>query len=71
MADWFYLINGQQQAPVSEETIRALIQNRTLGATDALWQKGMPDWINIGNSEFSALLPVQIPTVRRYVLQVP
>ncbi|MDR3181840.1 MAG: DUF4328 domain-containing protein [Planctomycetaceae bacterium] len=69
MADWFYLINGQQQAPVSEETIHALIQHRTLGANDVLWQEGMPDWIRISDSEFAALLPAQKPTVRRYSLQ--
>ncbi|TFG73978.1 MAG: DUF975 family protein [Chrysiogenales bacterium] len=45
MKQWYYLVNGQQAGPVTEDAIRAMIQQRRLGPDDLLWTHGMADWL--------------------------
>lgn len=44
MADWFYSQNGQQQGPVSLETLRQMAGAGQLRPTDMVWSAGMAVW---------------------------
>jgi Interferon-induced transmembrane protein/GYF domain 2 len=42
---WYYALGGrQQEGPVSDEQIRGMIQDGTLGREDLVWREGMAAW---------------------------
>ncbi|MCK5850094.1 MAG: DUF975 family protein [Kiritimatiellae bacterium] len=43
--DWFYVAEGQQVGPVSEENIKGLVANGTIAKEALVWHDGMPDWV--------------------------
>lgn len=46
MIQWYYAKGGQQQGPVTQEELQALLRNGTLNpATDLVWNQGMADWL--------------------------
>ncbi|MGC4032879.1 MAG: DUF4339 domain-containing protein [Tepidisphaeraceae bacterium] len=44
MAQWYFARNGQQQGPISEETIRSMIAAGQLGGDEVVWRDGMAQW---------------------------
>jgi hypothetical protein len=50
MAEWFYAKNGQQQGPVSEQTLQQLAQSGQLLPTDMVWAQGLPAWQPAGQT---------------------
>lgn len=42
---WYYAVNGQQNGPVSDEALVALIRSGQLRAGDLVWREGMPQWL--------------------------
>ncbi len=52
MASWYYAKNQQRFGPVTEEELRRLISDGTLGGSDLVWREGMPQWQTV-----AALLP--------------
>ena len=44
MMEWFYEQKGQQQGPVSEETLKRLFTSGDLGESSLVWCQGMDDW---------------------------
>lgn len=72
MAQWYYLVNSQQQGPVSSEQLKALSAGGTVTPETYVWREGMDDWkpakmvqglFDVGQagavSEGSALPPAQ------------
>lgn len=45
MKQWYYLVNGQQAGPITEEALREMIRQRRLRPEDLLWTHGMADWL--------------------------
>lgn len=43
-AEWYYLLNGQQIGPVSEQDLRAWLQEGRLTATCLVWKSTMSEW---------------------------
>ena len=41
---WYYAKNDQQQGPVSDDEMKALIAAGTVTATDEVWREGLADW---------------------------
>lgn len=44
MSTWFYSKGGQRLGPVSDEELRRLISNGSVGPNDLVWKEGMTDW---------------------------
>jgi len=44
MKNWYYLENGVQRGPVTEQELPALFQIGTIGPDTYLWSEGMPEW---------------------------
>jgi hypothetical protein len=55
MADWFYSQNGQQQGPVSLESLRQMAAAGQVRPTDMVWSAGMAAWQPAGQT--AGLLP--------------
>ncbi|MBX9677300.1 MAG: protein kinase [Gemmataceae bacterium] len=49
-AMWHYHKNGSQHGPVSESTIRQLLNRGELNASDYVWKTGMEAWMTIENA---------------------
>jgi hypothetical protein len=44
MAQWYYLVNSQQQGPVSSEQLKELSAGGTVTPETYVWREGMDDW---------------------------
>lgn len=42
--NWYYAINGVQQGPVPEETLRILLAQGSINASTLIWHEGMAGW---------------------------
>ena len=52
--DWYYSKNGQQEGPVSADTLRGMIVSGAVAPTDLIWREGMAEWTPAGEvAEFS------------------
>jgi len=47
MAGWYFLENGAQAGPVSDEELLAKAAHNELHPDDLVWQAGMPDWVPV------------------------
>ena len=48
-AEWHYMLNGEQQGPVTEGQLQQMIGLGNLKDTDHVWKDGMIDWLEIRN----------------------
>ena len=53
--NWHYEFNGQPIGPVSENEIQKLIAAGKISAFTRVWTKGMPAWVNAGDSSLRVL----------------
>ena len=44
MAQWYYLVNNQQQGPISSEQLKELSANGTVTPQTYVWREGLDDW---------------------------
>jgi hypothetical protein len=44
MSDWYVLVNGAQQGPISREDLRQRVGNGTIRGDDLVWTEGMTQW---------------------------
>lgn len=58
---WFFVQNGRQQGPVSQQEIYSLISQRIITPTTLVWKKGMDNWLVISETEFRDQLPNDTP----------
>lgn len=49
MAQWYYLENGEQRGPISEEEILSLVAQGTVKSEDYVWNSEMSDWQPAGS----------------------
>lgn len=49
MADWFYFQGGNQQGPVSDDQMRAMVASGQLQPQDSVWRQGMANWAPISS----------------------
>lgn len=72
---YYVAIDGQQQGPLDEAALIALIKAGTLKATTRVWTEGMADWDTAGNvAEMAALIkahapPPVVPAVSFFVVE--
>lgn len=66
MGSWYYELNGSQQGPVGESTLRDLISEGMVQRETLIWQEGMADWERADSVRglFSGPPPVQSRTRR-------
>ena len=43
--DWYYVADGQQVGPVSEQDLKALVDAGTVTGETLVWHEGMQDWV--------------------------
>ncbi len=48
-AEWYYMLNGEQQGPVTEGQLQQMIGLGNVKDTDHVWKDGMIDWLEIRN----------------------
>ena len=48
-AEWYYMLNGEQQGPVTESQLQQMIGLGNVKDTDHVWKDGMIDWQEIRN----------------------
>ena len=65
---WFYMLNGEQQGPVTQEQIQQMIGIGNLKPTDHVWMDGMADWSEIRNVPG---LGIQQPQMQQPMMQQP
>lgn len=41
---WYYVSEGKQQGPVSDEVLLTLLHEGKIDRTTMIWREGMPDW---------------------------
>jgi len=44
MANWFYILDGREQGPISEEDLNHVFACGALPGTTPIWRAGMEDW---------------------------
>lgn len=42
--NWYYAVGQQQQGPVTEEQLQALVKDRVVTGDTKVWREGMADW---------------------------
>jgi S1-C subfamily serine protease len=47
--NWYYLVDGEQQGPLTKLQLHNLIQTEMLDSDDMVWQEGFDDWLAIGS----------------------
>ena len=63
---WYFVKDGAQQGPVSDEQLRSMARDGSLRGEDLVWQEGMPDWkpaMDVIGGEFRRELPHELPTM--------
>lgn len=45
MSDWFYVKEGKQLGPITEEELRNRIKNSQISEDSKIWKEELPDWI--------------------------
>lgn len=45
MSEWFYVKDGKQLGPVSEDALEGLISDGSLPSDSKVWKEGMTDWV--------------------------
>jgi len=56
MKQWFYVVDGQQQGPVSEADLQGLVISKKIAPDTFIWSEGMSDWVAI--KDVSELAPM-------------
>jgi uncharacterized RDD family membrane protein YckC len=46
--NWYYVEQGKQTGPASDEQFNALVQNGTITADTLIWREGMAEWMPYG-----------------------
>lgn len=71
---WYFVKDGTQQGPVSDEQLRSMARDGSLKGEDLVWQEGMPDWrpaMEVPGIEFRRELPQELPTMPMAVAPPP
>ena len=45
MREWYYVVDGEQQGPLSEEELRNILSSGRLPTATLVWTEQMPDWL--------------------------
>jgi uncharacterized membrane protein len=53
--EWYYEKNGAQQGPVTEATLKSMIADGDLAASNLVWRQGMADW-----QSYAAVFPEEV-----------
>jgi uncharacterized membrane protein len=61
--DWYYVVDGQQVGPVSEQDLKALVDAGTVTGETLVWHEGMENWVpqNTVAAEIAATPATHMP----------
>lgn len=63
MAQWYYGLNGQQNGPVEDDEIRAMLASGMINGQTIIWRDGMEEWLPILQvPEWASQVVYQAPT---------
>ena len=54
--NWYYVEQGQQTGPVSEEQLAELVRTGKINAETLVWREGMVDWLPLSQAKSEASL---------------
>ncbi len=54
--EWYYLVDGAQQGPISDDSFQSLVSVGTIQATTLVWNASMSDWVE--HATLGAAAPV-------------
>ena len=54
---WFYVENGEQRGPVTEEELDALVKRGAINLQTLVWREGMENWISYQMARLGAAPP--------------
>lgn len=63
-AAWYYQKNGEPIGPILESEIKRLVAVGKLLPDVFVWNKELPDWIEIKNTVLASCIPVAPPPIR-------
>ena len=52
--EWYYLVDGSQQGPISDDSFQALVSVGTIQATTLVWNASMSDWVEYATLDGAA-----------------
>jgi len=62
MSKWFYLVQGQQEGPISQEELLQKLTSGELPESTFIWSKGMQDWLKASDAaSFLTSPPPPVP----------
>ncbi len=69
MQEWYYVVDGQQQGPISEPDLINLLSNEQLLPKTMVWMQDMADWVQA--NEVEALKPqVEMPELVQQTVEL-
>src|ERR1700722_3484155 len=68
MPAWYYLQNGQQVGPISDDRFRALLSSGEIGPDHLVWHEGMPEWTQAKVAGLFSSAPPPLPQTFQQLL---
>ncbi|MER3483193.1 MAG: hypothetical protein C4332_08620 [Meiothermus sp.] len=65
---WFYVLNGKREGPVSETQLGGLIAAGNLTPDTQVWNNSMPSWAPARSTSLASLFQTTPPSVPKYEL---
>src|SRR6185436_17758436 len=59
--NWYYAVSGQQQGPISETELEALITSGSITAATLVWREGLSEWQPLAKVRGGMLAPGGMP----------
>jgi len=53
---WYYAIEGVRSGPISRDELQNKVKSGELARDSVIWSEGMPSWITVNASDFSAYI---------------
>ncbi len=61
MAEWYYILEGEEQGPISEDDLKHIFDSGALPLTTPVWREGMDDWVAAETSPLYMIAATSAP----------
>lgn len=64
MSEWYYIVGGQQNGPITAAQLKSLAASGTVGPADLVWNQSMTEWLpaqRVRGLNFDAPVPMATP----------
>jgi hypothetical protein len=63
LIQWYYVVNGAQQGPLTAVAIKALLDKQEIKTETQVWRKGMTEWKSLRESDLAELVAAEPPAI--------